>query len=573
MRKITGRLTFLAILVLALIGGAASVVHGLHTPQAMAASSQSRAAAVGDTATNTATATSTAANTSTATATNTAVNTATATATITATATATHTAVPATPSVTATATATPPPGSPTTAYFAEGYTGLAATNGRATFTEVLNILNPSASITAPITITYYIQGASSSTTMTVTRTANPHSVLRESVNTDVGNDKIVAAVVTSPRRVYATRTMTRVSTTGQRLDSSTTLAATAPSTSWGFAEGYTGVTFQEYLTVLNPTNTQANVNILLAPQASTDAGARTLNFTVPPLSRVTENIRGLNQGNSAQSVGMLIGSDQPIVPERVLYFGDGAGSGKFGSTVSAGVTTPSTSQGFAFGSSGGATSTGSGLNSVGNQDFITLLNPSLSAAANVAVTFHSVSGQQIGQPVSVTLAPGTRRTVIANTSLGTSAVNVFSASLNSTAPIDAESAQYFSGSPNIGSHPGVDFPGQASATSDAFLTDISTQLAGGIDVTRDLYLYNPGAAPIQVAATYFGGNGGTTNATYTVPAGGVFNASVDSDTQASLPPGAVGAELKATSGSFIAYAVGLTSDGLSATEDIGIPAY
>ncbi|MGH2411017.1 MAG: hypothetical protein ACRDGS_11700, partial [Chloroflexota bacterium] len=204
MRKISGRILFLVVLVVTLIGGAASVMHGLHAPQAMAASPQSRAADAA-TNTNTATATNTAVNTSTATATNTAVNTATATptATTTATATATHTAVPATPSSTATATATPPPGSPTTDYFAEGYTGLAATNGRATFTEVLNILNPSASLTVPITITYYIQGASSSTTMTITRTANPHSVLRESVNTDVGNDKIVAAVVTSPRRVYA----------------------------------------------------------------------------------------------------------------------------------------------------------------------------------------------------------------------------------------------------------------------------------------------------------------------------------------------------------------------------------
>ncbi len=48
-----------------------------------------------------------------------------------------------TPIITDTAmpTPTPLPGGPTTAYFAEGYTGVAATNGRATFTEVLNLLN------------------------------------------------------------------------------------------------------------------------------------------------------------------------------------------------------------------------------------------------------------------------------------------------------------------------------------------------------------------------------------------------------------------------------------------------
>lgn len=561
MRNITGRLLLLVGLIVALTGGLAfGVTHGLATSHALAAGAQSRAAAVTDTSTATATATTTATSTATATATHTPTATATSTATIAATTT-----------VTPTSTSTPAPGSPTTDYFAEGYTGLAATNGRATFVEVLNILNPSQDNPATVTITYYIQG--SATPVTVTRTINAKTVLRESVNTDVGNDKIVAAIVRSNQRVYSTRTMTRVSPTGGRLDGSATLPVTAPGTSWGFPEGYTGVTFQQYLTVLNPSATQANVHILLAPQAATDAGAHTLNFTVPALSRVTENIRALNQGNNAQSVGMLITSDQPIVPERVLYFGNGAGSGKFGSTVSRGINTPSTTLSFAYGSSGGATNTATGLNSVGNQDFITLLNPSLTTASTVAVSFYNVAGQQLGQTVSKTLAPGTRQTVIANTVLGTSAVNVFSARLNATSPIEAEAAQYFNGSPNIGDHPGVDYPGQFSATTHAFLSDLATKSADGAIVNRDIYLYNPGAVAISVAATYFGTSGNTDTATYTIPAGGVFDVDVDSDTQTSIPPGAVGAELTASSGSFIAFGLGLTNDNLSALEDVGIPAY
>src|SRR5207302_1171447 len=111
-----------------------------------------------------------------------ATSTPTATATPTSTATVTRTAT-LTATATATATATPVavPGG-TTDYFAEGFTGLAATNGRATFTEVLNILNPSRSV-ANVTITYFIQGAS--TPVVVTRTVARTSVLRESVNTDV----------------------------------------------------------------------------------------------------------------------------------------------------------------------------------------------------------------------------------------------------------------------------------------------------------------------------------------------------------------------------------------------------
>ncbi len=40
--------------------------------------------------------------------------------------------------------------------------------------------------------------------------------------------------------------------------------------------------------------------------------------------------------------------------------------------------------------------------------------------------------------------------------------------------------------------------------------------------------------------------------------------------------GAVGAEYKlaaGSSGAFVAYSVGLTTDGLSATEDVGVPAF
>ena len=92
------------------------------------------------------------------------------------------------------------------------------------------------------------------------------------MNTDVGADKVVAAQVTSPQRVYVTRTMTRIAPDGARLDGSATLPVAAPATTWGFPEGYTGVTFQEYLTLLNPTASPANVTILLAPQADSAQG-------------------------------------------------------------------------------------------------------------------------------------------------------------------------------------------------------------------------------------------------------------------------------------------------------------
>ena len=73
---------------------------------------------------------------------------------------------------------------------------------------------------------------------------------------------------------------------------------------------------------------------------------------------------------------MLITSDKPIVPERVLYFGDGAGSGKFGSTVSRGSAAPVTRIALP---TGDPAPDGAGTQAAGNQEFITLLNPTTTA--------------------------------------------------------------------------------------------------------------------------------------------------------------------------------------------------
>jgi hypothetical protein len=557
MRNNLTRLLIIAATV-AMCGALAALLFGNHSTPVQAANPH-----IANTSTNTATAT--------ATATGTATSSPTVTATASRTSTASVTTVPATGTTTATASATAttlPVLGGTSDYFAEGFTGTAATNGRATFTEVLNILNPSTS-TAGVTITYYIKGAAAPVVVTHNVTAT--TVLRESVNVDVGPDKEVAAVVTSPQRVYVTRTISRISATGARLDSSTTSPVHAPATTWGFPEGYTGVTFQEYLTVLNPTSTQANVTVFLAPQASSSTGAHTLALAVPAFGRITSNIRALNLGSSAKSVGMLVSSTQPIVAERVIYFSDGSGSGKFGSTVSAGISAPAIALHFGYGSSGGSGPTG-------DQDFITLLNPNTSGSpVQVTASFTSAAGIAIGTPATVTVNPGTRQTIIANNSLGTAAVPGFSVSLTATGPIEAESAQYFRGSPNIGLHPGVAFPAQAAPGTDLFMTDLSTTLPdNNTALDRTVYLFNPGTTAIQIAATYFGGNGATATATYTVAPGAIQTVDAVQDTQASIPPGPLAAEFKVTpagSGGFLASSVGLTSDNLSATEDVGTPAY
>jgi hypothetical protein len=89
-----------------------------------------------------------------------------------------------------------------------------------------------------------------------------------------------------------------------------------------------------------------------------------------------------------------------------------------------------------------------------------------------------------------------------------------------------------------------------------------------------LFLFNPSGSAEQIAATYLGAGGATATATYTVAAGNIVTINVSQDTQAIGPSPALGVELRqvsGTGGGFLAAAVGVTLDGLSATEDVGAP--
>jgi len=396
-------------------------------------------------------------------------------------------------------------------YFAEGYTGQIGTNGKATYTETLNILNPTCAYT-PVTISYY--SAAGGTPQVVNALVSPASELAENVNSDVGPDKMISAVVSSPNRIYVSRTINRMGTAG-RLDGSTTVPASAPSQTWIFPEGYVGISFQEYLSLFNPGTNSANVTIQTAPQASSSANAPSESVNVPGLSRTTVNIRSLFVSAPVKSLGLIVNSDQPIVAERVEYFGDGSGSGKFGSTVATGVTSPASTLRIPFGSAGGGSVSPKGvvLNS-GDEHYVTIVNPNSGSPVTVTMTYFSASGAQIGQPWNVSIAGGTRATFDSNPVVGPSN-NPFSVAISSSGPVAAECVQYFGGSPNIGSHPGAAIPAASVATSDAYFSGLFTTLPDGTAVNRKVYLYNPGTTPVQVSGMYFPGTLSTSSASAT----------------------------------------------------------
>ena len=466
-------------------------------------------------------------------------------------------------------------GTGTTAYFAEGFTGQARAAGQASFTESLNLLN-TADAAAPITITYVLGGTSAP--VVVARIVGPRSVLREPVNVDVGPNREVAAIVTSPARIVASRTIGRVAANGARLGGSTALPVSAPSRSWGFPEGYTGYSFQEYLTLLNPGDLPATVRVQLAPQGDSARNARTVTLLVPPHARTTANIRALNAGSTTSSVGMIVSSDQPIVAERVEYFGDGSGSGKFGSTVTPGIVAPATALRFAYGVSGGRTGTGGNA----GEHYLTLLNPAASGTpVSVTASYTGATGGSLGQ-ARVAVGPGTRRTIVANSVLGAANSGTFSVALQASGPIEAEASQYFGGSPNSGTPAGMIVPGVANPGTDLFFADLSTTMTDGTPLTQTVSLSNPGATQVTVDATYFGSGGSPVTKRYSVAAGGITDVSVNYDVGAPVPGSTahasqpsgfstvLGAEFRA-SGPIVAYATASSVELRAITGIAGAP--
>lgn len=480
------------------------------------------------------------------------------------------------PSPSPTATPGSIAGTGTTAYFADGFTGQAKAAGQASFTESLNLLNAT-DAAAPVTITYVLGGASAP--VVVSRMVGPRAVLREPVNVDVGPGREVAAIITSPAHIAASRSIGRVAANGVRLGGSTALPVVAPSRSWGFPEGYTGYSFQEYLTLLNPGDVPATVRVQLAPQGDSARSARVVSLTVPPHARTTANIRALNAGSTISSVGMIVSSDQPIVAERVEYFGDGSGSGKFGSTVTPGIVPPATALRFGFGSSGGQAGTGG---NAGDEQYITLLNPATSGTpVRVTTSYTGATGGSLGH-AHVTVAPGTRRTIVASSVLGAADTGTFGVALQASGPIEAEGSQYFGGSPNSGSHAGVIVPGMASPSTDLFFADLSTTMTDGTPLTQTVYLSNPGAAQVTVDATYFGSGGSPVTRRYSVAAGGITTVVVNYEVGAPLPGSTaqaskpseffsvLGAEFRA-SGPIVPYATARSVEGRAITGIAGAP--
>jgi hypothetical protein len=260
-----------------------------------------------------------------------------------------------------------------------------------------------------------------------------------------------------------------------------------PSRTWYMAEGYTGLTFQEELDLLNPGSQAASVHIVWplfngkAPVVHDVVMAPRSHLTIPVNSYVDR-----------ASHATVVTADQPIVASRTILFG----AYQQGAHGTAGATQADTTLYFAEGST-----------SSGFEEYLTILNPQSMQAAQVTATFYDRQGTLLGTRVIV-VDPMHRANIKVNEMVRNSAIATV---LRSTLPIVAERSMYF-GAPNGGSADGTVVFGRATpALGWAFASGDTRSGRSEFEL-----LFNPNGTSSTIVATFYGEDGRMLQRTFTL---------------------------------------------------------
>jgi hypothetical protein len=172
-------------------------------------------------------------------------------------------------------------------------------------------------------------------------------------------------------------------------DGHVAFGANAPAASWNFAEGTTLPGFNEYLTLENPGTGTAHVSLNYVDDQGT-VTQRSLDVAAQTRSTIQVVDAALGVGPGHAGVSVQLTSTAPIVAERPMYMVRDFGSGPVaGATVVVGSSALSNLFGFASAST-----------AAGENDFLTIQNPSTTSAAAVHITYYSAS-QTITRDVTV----------------------------------------------------------------------------------------------------------------------------------------------------------------------------
>lgn len=197
----------------------------------------------------------------------------------------------------------------TTWYFAEGTTRKNQDDGE--FEEWICLQNPSETDVANIIITYMLGTGEN---IVKTYQVGPTTRYTVEVEMDVGTNQDVSAKVESDIPIAAVRPQYFNYHFFAR-EGSAVVGASSPETSWYFAEGTTRAGFQEWLTIQNPNDVEANVKITyMTGSGNVTYADEVVNGT----TRATVDV--LADVGANEDVSTLVESDIPIIVERPMYF-------------------------------------------------------------------------------------------------------------------------------------------------------------------------------------------------------------------------------------------------------------
>ncbi len=388
-----------------------------------------------------------------------------------------------------------------TAYFAGASTGTGET-------PRLAVLNPNDQ-PATLTLTVlYAAHAPVTTPLTVAANAR----LTVDLRPIAGADAHFGLALTANRRVAASLTELRQGADQWRL-----AGVSAPDTTWYLAEGYTGLTFKESITVLNPTTTPSVVTLQLLP--FNGRPARTFTYTVAAQSEQVISVNALMKG---LSLSAIVTSTAPVVVQRTMTFG----SGDFGAHAKTGVNRSSASWYFAEGST---------LNNF--ETFLTVLNPSQTEAAFVTASYYASNGASLGNQ-TIRIEPLHRGNLHLNEYVRSNAISTI---LSANVPVVAERPLYF-GPPNGGPTGGsVVFGRNGTGTSWTF------PAGNTVTMKEFLLLLNPSSQSADVTVRFYTTEGQIVSKSLSITPFTRYTLDVNRDV-AGLPAGEHSAVVTSTNG-------------------------
>jgi hypothetical protein len=200
-----------------------------------------------------------------------------------------------------------------------------------------------------------------------------HSRLTLNLNTILPASE-VSTCISSTNEVGVVVERSMYFNSGGRDDGSSTEGSARISTTWYFAEGYTGPGFDEYILVLNPWFSSNYVQLTLY---DIRGGEQTYEYWLDPASRLTVHVNDLAPG---RDVAAVVSSAKGVVAERAMYFDY---AGRDGGHCAMGSASPSTIWFFAEGYTG-----------PGFDEWLLLFNPS-DTDRTATVTYLLTDGGQI----------------------------------------------------------------------------------------------------------------------------------------------------------------------------------